>query len=155
MALRKMPHRKIGNRDRQRSRSGELTRLDVKPLDVRAHHLLCAICVRGGCRNPPAGRWRIDLLLKRLWRYPYFPLRVTADLDLNRAHYSDIYAGRGRLPRNYWKRQADFVGRRKDLETLRQLGIVPNTVIPAYLAYTILLSRVRSLEGICKSTPPG
>lgn len=148
---------KIEKHSKQQLRSSKLTRPDVEPLEVRAHHLLCAICMRGGCRNPPTEKRRIERLLKLLWQYPYLPLKITADLDLNRAHYLDIYTGRGKkpLPRNYWKRQADFVGRRKDLETLRRLGIAPNTVLPGYLAYTILFSRARSLEGICRLATPG
>ena len=26
------------------------------PIPIRAHHLLCAVCVRGGCDSPPCGR---------------------------------------------------------------------------------------------------
>ncbi|MBO3802440.1 MAG: DUF1284 domain-containing protein [Candidatus Brockarchaeota archaeon] len=122
--------------------------------EVRAHHLLCAICARGGCESPPAGKRAIGRLLGAVWRNPYLSLKIAADLDVNRAHYLDVYAKRGRraLPRDFWKRQADYVNRRKDLEVLRLLGIAPNSVLPAYLAYSIIFSRIRSLDGICRST---
>lgn len=140
------------NRSKQRMRSSKLTRPDAEPLEVRAHHLLCAICVRGGCTNPPAGRLKIGHLLKTVWQYPYVSMKITADLDVNRAHYLDVYANRGQRasPKNFKIRQADYVDRRKDLEALRRLGIAPNTVLPAYLAYNILFRRAQTLEGICR-----
>lgn len=146
----------VSNRSKQRMRSSKLTRTDAEPFEVRAHHLLCAICVRGGCDSPPAGRHLIDRLLKTIWQYPYVSLKITADIDLNRMHYLDLYTHRGQrsLPKNYEKRRADYAGRRKDLETLRRLGIAPNTVLPAYLVYTILFRRAPTLEGICRSSSP-
>lgn len=146
---------KIAYRARQRWGSSKLTQPDAEPIEARAHHLLCAICVRGGCENPPAGRLKIGHLLKTIWQYPYVSLKITADLDVNRSHYLDVYVNRGQkvLPKNFKKRQADYINRRKDLEVLRLLGIAPDTTLPAYLAYSILFSRVRSLENICRSTP--
>lgn len=58
------------------------------------------------------------------------------------------------MPKGFGRRRADYVGRRKDLEVLRRLGIAPNTVLPAYLAYTILFRRAPTLKGICKSSSP-
>lgn len=144
------------NRSKQRMRGSKFTRPDVEPFEVRAHHLLCAICVAGGCDSPPAGRRTIGRLMRALWRYPYVSLKVAADIDLNRAHYLDIYAGRGRrtVPKDFDRRRADYVGRRKDLEVLRRLGIAPNTSLPAYLAYSILLRRAPTLKGICRSSSP-
>lgn len=141
-------------RGKQRMRKSELTVPNAKPFEVRAHHLLCSICVRGGCDDPPVGRQNIDNLLKSVWEYPYLMLKITADIDVNRAHYLDVYSARQRkgLPRKYRERKADYIGRRKDLEVLRRLGIAPNTVLPAYLAYTILFDRARTLEGICASS---
>jgi len=144
------------DRSKQRMSSSKYTRPDVEPFEVRAHHLLCAICVAGGCDSPPAGRYTIGRLMRALWRYPYVSLKITADIDLNRVHYLDIYADRGRrtIPKDFERRRTDYVGRRKDLEALRRLGIAPNTVLPAYLVYTILLRRAPTLKGICRSSSP-
>jgi hypothetical protein len=122
-------------------------------MDVRGHWLLCAVCARGGCKKPPPGKAVVDRLLKFMWSYPFAPLRVTGDLDLTRAHYFDAYEQRapGRLPEDFRKRADDHVWRRKDLEVCRVLGIVPNTVIPAYHVYRWLFSRLPTLEGICRT----
>ena len=126
---------------------------DASPLVVRGHHLLCAVCARGGCRTPPPGPRAIDRLLKAMWTYPYVQLKVCADVDVIRAHYRDAYGegNRKRLPAGFAKRSDDYVWRRKDLEVCRVLGILPNTEIPAFFAYTILFQRQPTLDGICRT----
>jgi len=140
--------------NKQSATESDLTSSYAEPFEIRAHHLLCAICRRGGCPGPSSGRRKIDRLMKAVWGWPYLSLQITADVDLNRAHYLDVYANRGNrpLPKDFWKRQKDYVGRKKDFETLRRMGIVPNTILPAYLAYEIIFSRIRTLEGICFSS---
>jgi len=148
---------KRANRSRQRMRSGPLTRPDAKPFDIQGRHLLCAVCVRGGCKAHLPGHSRIIRLLQAMWQYPFVTLRILADLDVNRAHYLDVYAGRGQrpLPQNFIARQKDYVGRRKDLEVCRRLGIMPGSALPAFLVYRLLFERAPTLDGICRtaSTP--
>lgn len=125
---------------------------EAKPFAVQAHHLVCAVCVRGGCESPPCGRKRIDALLEVLWSYPHVPLRIEADLDVVRGHYFDAYESRepARLPAGFQSRSDAYGERRKDLEVCRLLGIYPNTVLPAFHAYSILFSRLRTLQGFCR-----
>jgi hypothetical protein len=125
---------------------------EVAPVPVRAHHLLCAVCVRAGCGTSPAGAC-IPPLLAAIWEYPYLPLRLTADVDVTRAHYFDAYAGRDGqpLPEAFNARRDDYVGRYKDMETLRVLGLLPDAVVPAYWAYSFLFARQRTLDGICRT----
>jgi len=142
-----------------RKRAGERMRCnrwsgaDAKPLEVRGHHLLCAVCARGGCTRPPPGKKVIDRLLKAMWTYPYVSLKICADVDVQRAHFLDVHEGRGRraLPEDFKKRRKDHVRRRKDLEVCRVLGIVPNTEMPAFFAYTTLFARQPTLDGICRT----
>ena len=140
-------------RARDRMRRTRRTGSDAAPLEVRAHHLLCAVCVRGGCKTPPPGKRIINRLLETMWSYPYVTLKILADTDMNRAHFLDVYEGdaRKRLPQSFKRRRDDYVGRRKDLEVCRVLGIVPNTIMPAFLAYTILFERQPTLDGICRT----
>ena len=142
-----------GTRARQRMCSSDLTAPEAEPLTVPAHHLLCAVCVRGGCKSPPPGKSVIDGLLKALWQYPYVTLKITADLDVNRAHFLDVYGGRHRkaLPPDYERREADHDSRRKDMEVCRRLGIVPGSTMGAFTAYSILLGRAPALDGICRT----
>ena len=151
--------KKEATRAKERMRRSKLTRPDAGPLAVRAHHLLCAVCARGGCPKPPPGRQIINRLLKTIWQYPYAELKIAADADVVRGHYSAAW-GKGeantsrRLPANFRERSADYDGRRKDLEVLRRLGIPPNSVLPAYWAYRLLFLRAPSLEGICRTSSP-
>jgi len=135
------------------TRRSRLSRPEAKPLEVRGHWLLCAACVRGGCRRPRAPRAVIGRLLKFMWAYPFAPLKILADVDVIRAHFLDAYQGRqpALLPADFARRRDDRVRRRKDLAVCRVLGIAPNTVMPAYHAYKILFSRQPTLEGICRT----
>jgi len=144
---------KAKKRSAERMKRTKRTAEETEPIEVPGHHLLCAVCVRGGCKTPPPGKARIDRLLKAIWDYPFAPLRVTADLDVSRAHYRDAYAGgdSSRLPRNFARRTRDYADRLKDLNVCRVLGILPNTVIPAFLAYRILFDRQPTLDGMCRT----
>ena len=135
------------------TRRSRLTQPDAEPLDVRGHWLMCAVCVRGGCRKPPPGKAVIKRLLDAMWSYPFVPLRILGDVDVTRGHYFDACERRSprNLPKDFDARQADHVWRRKDLEVCRVLGIVPNTVMPAYLAYNALFARQPTLDGICRT----
>lgn len=122
------------------------------PYDVQAHHLLCAVCVRGGCATPACGRAAARKLLDALWAYPFVPLRIKADLDIARAHFFDVYEKRGGrpLPADFQSRHGAYAQRRKDLEVCRLLGLYPNTVIPAFHAYRTLFARQPTLQGMCR-----
>lgn len=128
---------------------------EEKALDVRGHHLLCAVCVRGGCRTPPPGMKAVNRLLRFIGRFPYAPLRITADADLIQAHYLDAHAGRGRaLPRDFAARSADHLARLKDLEVCRRIGIYPNSVMPAFEAYRMLFRSTSDVRAICGGPTP-
>ena len=127
-----------------------------EPLEVRGHHLLCAVCARAGC-EPPCGREALQPLLEAMWDDAYVMLRITADLELNRAHYFDAYEQRGEkeLPESFEERRGDYVGRRRDLHVCRMLGIAPNSVLPAFWAYRMLFDRVPTVCGVCTSSARG
>lgn len=137
----------------QRMRCNKYSGSEGKILEVPGHHLICAVCRRGGCKTPPPGKAAVDRLLKAMQAYPYVSLKVTADIDIIQAHFLDAYEQRdkNKLPKNFKARQNDYIFRRKDLEVCRVLGIVPNTVIPAYFAYSALFERQPTLEGICRT----
>lgn len=127
------------------------TRRGEKVLDVPAHHLLCAVCVVGGCKDPPAGIRTINRIIRTTRAHPAAPLRLLADIEVCRAHYNDVYSGGGRrtgVP-DFRPRQRDIVGRFRDLWVMRRLGLRPNAVHPALDVIKRLFSRIKSLEGIC------
>ena len=135
----------------QRMTCSGLSGPDAEPIPVRGHHLLCAVCAAGGCEAPPCGIEAVQGLLDALWEYPYVPIRVLADIEVNRAHYRDVYEDRGEqeLPEGYEDRAADYAGRRKDLEVCRLLGIAPGSVLPAWALYMTLFDRLASIRSVC------
>jgi len=148
-----LPQKTGTGRAKERMRRNRWSAPNARPLEVSAHHLLCAVCTRGGCKNPPPGRKAVERLLSAMWSYPYVSLKICADVDIQRAHFLDVYEGRDkkRLPRDFAERRANYMWRRKDLEVCRVLGIMPNTELPAFFAYDILFARQKTLEGICRS----
>lgn len=114
-----------------------------EPYAIRAHHLLCAVCARGGCLTPPDAAI-LSPFLKAIWEDPFLPLRLTGEVDITCAHYDDVAEGRVALP-------DDHMLRRKDLEVLRVLGLAPGGVLPAYWAYQTLFGRQPTLDGICRT----
>ncbi len=143
-------------RSAQRMTCSALSAPDAEPLSVPGHHLLCAVCVAGGCETPPCGIEAVKDLLDALWEYPYVPVQVSADIELNRAHYLDIYEERRarQLPDDYETRAADFASRRKNLEVCRLLGIAPGAVLPAWALYMTLFERLPDIRSVCATGEP-
>ena len=119
-----MSHRKANCPPVKPMRASRWSGPKAKPYPVQAHHLLCAVCVRGGADNPPCGRKVVDKLLDLLWSYPQAPLLIGADLEVARAHFLDVYEKRGKkpLPPSFVRRSAAAASRRKDLEVCRLLA---------------------------------
>lgn len=137
----------------QRMRCNKFSGPEAKVLEIPGHHLICAVCRRGGCKNPPPGKRAIDRLLKAMWAYPYVGLKITADVDIISNHFLDVYEQRGKKPlsKNFKTRNDNYIWRRKDLEVCLALEIMPGTVISAYHAYSILFEKQPTLENICRS----
>lgn len=118
--------------------------------EVRAHHLLCAFCAAAGCENTPAGREVIQAIRGAFNANPYLPVRLTADVDLARVPYTDIYTDDGRVSEHdFEQRKRDHTGRMRDLEVLRRIGLQPNSVNSAFDAVRLLFKNINTLEGIC------
>lgn len=125
-------------------------------IQIRAHHLLCAICASAGCKETPAGEEIIRDIIKSVKSDPFITIRITADIDIVRAHYEEIHSPNALVEQSdIAQRRYDYPNRMKDLELLRRLGIRPNTEYPAVELLRLLFKKVHSLEGICfhKSTP--
>lgn len=137
-------------------REFDLQSTQPEPLLVRPHHLLCAVCVRGGCETPPCGKQALQELLDRVWENPYMPLRIVPDLEVTHPHYRDVFEQRGAapLPDRFEQRFADHVARRRDLEVCRRLHIAQEAVIPAMWVYRMLFSRVPTVADICGEAAP-
>jgi len=117
-------------------------------IKIRAHHLLCAICASTGCEDTPAGDDIVRDITSALKSDPFTTVRVTADIDIVRAHYDDVYLGCP-VDSDFVRRQDDYADRMKDLELLRILGIRPNTELPAIELLRLLFEKLHSLKGIC------
>ncbi len=90
------------------------------------------MCAAAGAQRPPCGSVVTDAIREAIRSDPFIQLKLTADLDLARSHYLDIYSEcHAALPEDFFSRRADYANRAKDLEVLCRLDIRPNTVHPA------------------------
>lgn len=128
----------------------DTTRFVDEFFELRAHHLLCAVCAAAGAKKPPCGVEVTDTIRKAIGSHPFIQLKLTADLDLARAHYLDINAeNHSSLLDEYYQRRADFANRAKDFEVLCRLDIRPNTIHPAIDVVRQLFLKIENLEGVC------
>jgi len=111
-------------------------------LVVRPHYLLCTVCLRGGCDSPPPGKERIQRILDHVWRNRELP--IILDCPLYPVHYQDIKS------KEYFQRvKGELHNRKKDLDVLRRLGLVPGSRRPAWYLYKLMLERIPTVKGIC------
>lgn len=124
---------------------------NAEPISVQAHHLVCAVCVRGGCDSPPCGKAVIDALLEKLWDFPHVMLKIEADVNAARANYRTLYMSDTEhpLPNGAEQRLAAWQVRRKDLEVCRLLGVYPGSIMPAYWVYDMLFKRLPDVARLC------
>jgi hypothetical protein len=110
-------------------------------LTLRAHHLLCLFCRRGGGQPPDLGAAALDEALSRM--------QADRNVLVTLAAAFDCMGG----PHTYPQRH-DPVTRRKDLQVLRALDLVPGATRPAR---ELLLHRLPGalphLDGICALGP--
>jgi len=114
----------------------------VNSLVIRPHVLLCTVCYRGGCEEPLADKEKVEEVLEKIWRDKETP--ITLQCDVHPVYYEDL------LDKNSsYTFKGDLQTRKRDLDVLQRLGLVPGSTRPAWYIYTLLLERIPTISGIC------
>jgi hypothetical protein len=122
---------------------------DAPALALPARHLLGMACVCGGAdcplfATPTAG----SALLAQFQADPALAIRLTSDAD-RIPHYTQLGVGDyARLDRK------GLLNRKRDLDLLQRLGLVPGDTRRARYLYELLFQRVETPYGICASEMP-
>jgi hypothetical protein len=116
---------------------------------IRPYHLLSTVCALGGVECPLVDRDRVDYILKLVKNDATLRIKLVSDAD-------EIHYFRDIEP-EYYKhndKQAIF-NRKRDLDVLQKLGLIPGDTRRARYLYTLLFERIETLQGICAYDTPG
>lgn len=118
-------------------------------LAMRAHQLLSTVCVRGGLDCPLLERPRAEEILRRLKEDPTLTIQLASPAD-EVPHYTALGAEDYGLAH-----MEEVFNRKRDLDVLQRLGLVPGDIRRARYLYTLLFERIATPDGICAYNTPG
>jgi hypothetical protein len=114
-----------------------------------ARHLLCLGCVHGGLDCPLITKDRASDILARLKSDPTVTVKLESDAECL-PHYGtvtdDDYAATD---------SHDVFNRKRDLDVLQRLGLVPGSIRRARYLVELLFERIETPDGICAYDTPG
>lgn len=118
-------------------------------ITMRAHQLLSTVCVRSGLNCPLLEKPQAEEILRRVKQDPTLTIQLTSPAD-GIPHYRTLE------PEDYAQANADEVfNRKRDLDVLQRLGLVPGDIRRARYLYTLLFDRIATPDGICAYNTPG
>ena len=118
-------------------------------VEIRPHHLLSTVCTLGGLECPLLEKDRVEDILKQVGRDPTLRIKLVSNAD-------EIVYFREMQPEDYAQRnQQEVFNRKRDLDVLQKLGLLPGSIRRARYLYTLLFERVKTPQGICAYDTPG
>jgi len=118
-------------------------------ITVRPHHLLCTVCIRGGNNCPLLDQQTARSILERVKQDPTVTIRLESDAD-EIPHYKTLTDDAcANLDREA------FFNRKRDLDVLQRLGLLPGGTLRARYLYTLLFERIETPNGICRYETTG
>jgi hypothetical protein len=118
-------------------------------LVMQGRHLLSVVCVLGGAECPLLAKNRAMKVLRAVKGDPTVTIRVESNAD-EIPHYTK--PGRDAAARAH---PDDVFNRKRDLDVLQRLGLVPGDVRRARYLFELLFERVPTPDGICAYDTPG
>jgi len=116
---------------------------------IQARQLLATVCRLGGAECPMLDEARASDILDRVKHDPTVTIRLESNAD-ELPHYSTLtdadYAATD---------PADVINRKRDLDVLQRLGLVPGATRRARYLYELLFKRIDTPDGICAFDTPG
>jgi hypothetical protein len=123
-------------------------------LTIRAGQLLGLVCARAGLECPILPREEAAPLLERLAQDPTAALRLTSDAD-EVAHHPVLWRDPAASPAPGAAVSPAIFDRKRDLDVLQRLGLMPGDTRRARYLFELLFARIETPEGICAYDTPG
>jgi len=118
-------------------------------ITMRAHHLLSTVCILGGADCPLLDGENAARILETVKANPTATVRLVSPAE-EVPHFT-------RLPRAgcACTDSQEVLNRKRDLDVLQRLGLLPGDVRRARYLYTLLFDRIETPLGICAYDTPG
>lgn len=118
-------------------------------IEVRPYKLLSTVCVSGGIDCPICDNDEIKEILNLLRNDPTLRIRFISDVD-EIAFYREI------KPEDYSAMSKhEILNRKRDLDVLQKLGLLPGDTRRARYIYELLFQRIKTLKGLCSYDTDG
>lgn len=117
-------------------------------LDLGPGQLLGLVCTLGGARCPLIGEQEAHQVLALLREDPTVAIRLTTTLD-ELPHYTLL------TPEDQAAWQASALDRKRDLDVLQRLGLMPGDTRRARWLFELLFQRIPTPAGLCAHDTPG
>ncbi|HJN16614.1 MAG TPA: hypothetical protein QGH10_14010 [Armatimonadota bacterium] len=111
-------------------------------ITIQAHELLSTVCQAGGVECPLMCEHEAEAVLERIKSDPTVTIRLVSPAD-EIPHYTESIEA------------SDIFNRKRDLDVLQRLGLVPGSIRRARYLYTLLFERIETPDGICAYDTPG
>ncbi|NIA13162.1 MAG: hypothetical protein GWP08_03705 [Nitrospiraceae bacterium] len=121
-----------------------------KPMvEIEARQLLGLVCTKGGLTCPLIEPGCAHAILARLGKDPTLPVQLNSNADTV-PHYTTLTS------EDYAQRDPDDAfNRKRDLDVLQRLGLLPGSIRRARYLFELLFARIDTPGGICVYDTPG
>jgi len=123
--------------------------LSQSDLAISPRHLLSTVCTLGGVECPLLEKDRIDDILKRVSHDATLRIKLVSNAD------EVVYFREMQLEDYAQMDKQQVFNRKRDLDVLQKLGLVPGAIQRARYLYTLLFERIKTPQGICAYDTPG
>jgi hypothetical protein len=118
-------------------------------IEIRPYKLLSTVCVSGGVNCPICDNDEIKKILNLLKNDPTLRIRLISDVD-------EIVFYREIEPKDYSAMdKQEILNRKRDLDVLQKLGLVPGDTRRARYLYERLFQKIKTLKGLCSYNTTG
>ena len=118
-------------------------------ITMPAHQLLGTVCVLGGADCPLIDKERARDILDKVKRDPTIAIQLGSYAE-EIPHYTRLG------PDDYSEMdRQDVFNRKRDLDVLQRLGLVPGSIRRSRYLYMLLFDRIETPDGICAYDTPG
>ena len=118
-------------------------------ITMQARQLLSTVCVLGGAECSLIAEDAVRGILDQLKRDPTVTVRLESSAD-EVPYYTTLGTDCGA-----WTSPEDALNRKRDLDVLQRLGLVPGSIRRARYLYELLFDRIETPDGICAYDTPG
>ena len=116
-------------------------------IEIRPYQLLSTVCTLGGVECPLSEKDTIINILRQVKNDPTLRIRLVSDAD-------EIPFYRDAKPDDCIQMDKVF-NRKRDLDILQKLSLVPGDIRRARYLYELLFQRIKTPKGICSYDTPG